>query len=93
MNVNELAEYLRGEGVEVRWVLNQTTNRPEHPREEDVVAAMGLELGNDLDIFVANDGTVCLSWWIPDEKELVQIGEYAPGEMDDLVKAIRQATR
>jgi hypothetical protein len=92
MNVNELAEYLRGEGVEVRRVLNQTTNRPGHPPEEDVVAAVGLELGNDLDIFVANDGTVCLSWWIPDENELVQIGEYAPTEVDQLVEAIRQAT-
>jgi hypothetical protein len=58
MFMKDLAEYLRGEGVEVRRVLNQTTNRPGHP---DVVVGVRLELGNDLDIFVDRYGTMYLS--------------------------------
>jgi hypothetical protein len=88
--VNELADFLRGQGIGVVRVLKQTTERTGQP---DVVTHVGLELENHLDIFVSRDGTMRLSWWMPDENELVPIGEYAPTQVDKLVKAIRQATR
>jgi hypothetical protein len=90
MHVHELADFMRGQGIAVVRVLKQTTERTGQP---DVVKHVGLELEGELDIFVTRDGTMHLRRWMPDDNELVPIGEYAPTQVDQLVKAIRQATR
>ena len=90
MGIHELADYLRGQGIGVVRVLKQTTERTGQP---DVVTHVGMQLEGDLDTHVTGDGTIRLSRWRPDENSLVPIWEYAPTKVDDLVKAIRQATR
>jgi hypothetical protein len=90
MNVNELAEYLRTEGVEVLRILNQTTHRPGQP---DVVVAVGLELGNDLCLYQYRGGRVTLYQWMPDGDGWVEEEEFETAQVGDLVKAIRGATR
>ena len=90
MHVHELADFLRGQGIGVVRVLKQTTERT---GQQDAVKHVGLELEGDLDIFVTRDGTMHLRRWMPNDNELVPIGEYAPTQVDQLVKAIRQATR
>jgi hypothetical protein len=90
MGIHELADYLRGQGIGVVRVLKQTTERTGQP---DVVTHVGMHLEGDPDIHVTEDGTIRLSHWRPDDNRLVPIGEFAPTEADQLVKAIRQATR
>jgi len=88
--VTELAESLRQRGVEVKRVINKTTHLPGQPVE---VTPVGIELGNDLSIFVDRDGVIYLSWWMPDDDYMVEVGEYTPAQVDELVKRIREATR
>jgi hypothetical protein len=87
MFMKDLAEYLRGEGVEVRGVLNQTTPRPgQYP---DVVVPIGLELENGLCLYKYGDSRVWLYWWRPEEEDWVEIGGYETAKVDDLVRAIK----
>jgi hypothetical protein len=88
MGIDELDEYLRQQGVEVRYLLHQRTHRPGQP---DVVTPVGLELGNDLAVYVYGDGSMVLSWW-PDDDSWEEIGEFAPTEVDELLEAIREHT-
>jgi hypothetical protein len=87
--VTELAESLRQQGVEVKRVINKTTHLPGQPVE---VTPVGIELGNDLSIFVDRDGVIYLSWWMPDDDTWEEIGAFAPAEVDELVEAIREHT-
>jgi hypothetical protein len=86
MTIEQLADHLTAQGIEVVRVLQQTTQRPGvYP---DEVVAVGLELGNDLSVYVLKDGTVELYCW--EDEELVDIGEFNTTHVDGLLKAIKE---
>ena len=62
-----------------------------------MVVLLGLELGNGLCLFQYGEGRVVLLQSVlyddEDDNDREPIGEYGPTEVDQLVKAIRQATR
>jgi len=88
MTIPELADYLCKQGIEVRRMLNQTTNRPGvHP---DVVVAVGLELGNDLCHYQYRGGRVTLYQWMPDGDGWVEEEEVETARVGDLVSAIKE---
>jgi hypothetical protein len=94
MTIAELADALTAQGIEVRGVLHQTTHRP--GVDPDVVVLVGLELGNRLSLFQYGEGRVVLLQSVlydEDDNGLEPIGEYGPTEVDQLVEAIRGATR
>jgi hypothetical protein len=88
MTIQQLAEHLRAQGIEVRRVLQQTTHRP--GGSPDVVVPVGLELGNGLWLDRGmGDDRMTLYRWDP-EDEWVEIGEYQSAQVADLVDDIKE---
>jgi hypothetical protein len=87
--LQKLADHLKAQGIEVVRVLNQTSHRP--GVSPDVVTAIGLELGKGLCVYqYRREGIVVLYQWENEGDDWVEIGDYESGEVEDLVKAIRE---
>jgi hypothetical protein len=88
MTIHELSHYLRTQGIAVLSVISRGRQR-----EGNVVEVGDIELGNNLKIEASEEGVYQLAWWMPDDNQRVQIGEFESAQVDELVKAIRQARR
>jgi hypothetical protein len=52
-----------------------------------------IELGNHLEVEIDEQGVMRLGWWLPNDRQRTEIGKYDPGQVAELVKAIRQAPK
>jgi hypothetical protein len=87
MTIHELSHYLRTQGIEVLSVVSRGRQV-----KCQVVEVGDIELGNNLEVEVDEDGTMTLAWWCPNDNQRVKVCEYTPTEVDELVKGIRAAT-
>jgi hypothetical protein len=83
-SVHELAEHLRQHGIEVRGVVSRTRQRMGKTGEVG-----DIELAGDFDVEVDEEGTMLLSWWMPDDRQRAPIGEFTPAQLPDLLQTIK----
>jgi hypothetical protein len=87
MTTHELAEHLRAQGIQVLRVVSRTVRRKKD--SGDLVKVGDIELSNDPDLSVDENGVMYLRWWMPEQRHQVAIGTYQSAQVSELVQAIK----